>query len=203
MKKNIINEGEQFSQKTDEELVVLTLENPDFYRILMERYEDKLFRYIMRISSSTKEDGEDILQDVFVSAYKNLNSFDPDLKFSSWIYRITHNKVISQFRKKTARPKTVTYEGDNDLLNILKGDIDLAKELEKKATAQEVREVLNSMDERYREVLILKFIEDKNYREISDILERPMGTVATLISRAKNQFKTELEKRSNSIIDKQ
>lgn len=201
MKKKITNEGGDFSHKTDEELVVLTLENPDFYRILVERYEEKLFRYITRISASTKEDAEDILQDVFLSAYKNLNGFDPDLKFSSWIYRITHNKVISQHRKKTARPKTVTYEGDNDLLNILRGDVDMAKDLEKKFTAREVTDVLGAMDERYREVLVLKFIEDKNYREISDILEKPMGTVATLISRAKIHFKNELEKRSHPIID--
>ncbi|KKU55494.1 MAG: RNA polymerase sigma-70 factor, ECF subfamily, partial [Candidatus Moranbacteria bacterium GW2011_GWE2_47_10] len=54
----------------------------------------------------------------------------------------------------------------------------------------------------YREVLVLKFIEDKNYREISDILEKPMGTVATLISRAKKQFREKLEERSQTIIDK-
>ncbi|KKT94356.1 MAG: RNA polymerase sigma-70 factor, ECF subfamily, partial [Parcubacteria group bacterium GW2011_GWC1_45_14] len=148
-------------------------------------------RYIMRISASTREDGEDILQDVFVSAYKNLNGFDPDLKFSSWIYRITHNKVISHYRKTTARPKTVTYEGDNDLLNILEGESDLVADLEKKYTSGEVMDILSEMDERYREVL-----------EISDILEKPMGTVATLISRAKKQFREKLEERSQTIIDK-
>ncbi|HAV11098.1 MAG TPA: hypothetical protein DCX32_00920 [Candidatus Moranbacteria bacterium] len=202
MKKNIISENEEISARSDEELVKLTLQNPDYYRVLVERYEEKLLRYIMRISASTREDGEDILQDVFVSAYKNLNGFDPDLKFSSWIYRITHNKVISHYRKTTARPKTVTYEGDNDLLNILEGDGDLKGDLEKKHTAEEVMDILSEMDERYREVLVLKFIEDKNYREISDILEKPMGTVATLISRAKKQFREKLEERSQTIIDK-
>ncbi|KKT88225.1 MAG: RNA polymerase sigma-70 factor, ECF subfamily [Candidatus Moranbacteria bacterium GW2011_GWC2_45_10] len=202
MKKNIISENEEISARSDEELVKLTLQNPDYYRVLVERYEEKLLRYIMRISASTREDGEDILQDVFVSAYKNLNGFDPDLKFSSWIYRITHNKVISHYRKTTARPKTVTYEGDNDLLNILEGESDLVADLEKKYTSGEVMDILSEMDERYREVLVLKFIEDKNYREISDILEKPMGTVATLISRAKKQFREKLEERSQTIIDK-
>ena len=202
MKKNIISENEEISARSDEELVKLTLQNPDYYRVFVERYEEKLLRYIMRISASTREDGEDILQDVFVSAYKNLNGFDPDLKFSSWIYRITHNKVISHYRKTTARPKTVTYEGDNDLLNILEGESDLVADLEKKYTSGEVMDILSEMDERYREVLVLKFIEDKNYREISDILEKPMGTVATLISRAKKQFREKLEERSQTIIDK-
>ncbi|EKE15924.1 MAG: hypothetical protein ACD_11C00075G0005 [uncultured bacterium] len=182
-------DSQDLQNKTDEELVGVVLSNPDYYEILMSRYEDKLRRYIMRISSVTKEDAEDVLQDVFISAYKNLNGFDRDLKFSSWIYRITHNKVISSFRKKEARPKTITYEGDNDLLNILQGDDDLARELEKGCTAKQVSEILSRMDERYREALILRFIEDKNYQEISDILQKPMGTVATLINRAKKQFK--------------
>jgi RNA polymerase sigma-70 factor (ECF subfamily) len=143
----------------------------------------------MRISVNTKEDAEDVLQDVFLSAYKNLNDFDQDLKFSSWIYRIAHNKVISHFRKITARPKTTTYEGDSQLLNILASDEDIALSLEKKHASEGVRDILEQLDEKYREVLVLKFLEEKDYKEISDILEKPMGTVATLISRAKKQFK--------------
>jgi len=189
MKKEKPTELNNISEMSDEELVIATLENPDVYGFLVERYEEKLSRYILRISGGSKEDVEDTLQDVFISAYKNLNAFDQDLKFSSWIYRISHNKVISHFRKITARPKTVTYEGDNQLLNILASNEDLAKELERKYTAEEVRSLLGEMDERYKEVLILKFLEEKDYKEISDILEKPMGTVATLINRAKKQFK--------------
>lgn len=174
---------------TDEELVELTLQNHEAYGFIVERYEEKLLRYIMRISAGSKEDAQDLLQDVFLSAYKNLNDFDQNLKFSSWIYRIAHNKVISHFRKITARPKTTTYEGDSQLLNILASEEDIARNLEKKYTAQQVRETIDSLDERYREVLILKFLEEKDYKEISDILEKPMGTVATLINRAKKQFK--------------
>ncbi len=197
MKKETQSEQNIFSNKTDEELVALTLENPEVYAFLVQRYEEKLLRYVMRISRSTKEDGEDILQDVFLSAYKNLNDFDQALKFSSWIYRITHNKVISHFRKVTARPKTTTYEGDSNLLNILASDEDLARELERKYTAVEVKDVLEKLDERYREVLVLKFLEEKDYKEISDILEKPMGTVATLISRAKQQFKEKTQEGSS------
>ena len=189
LEKNINTNLQDIESKNDEELVALTLKNPDNYVFLVDRYEPKLSRYIMRISSSSKEDAEDILQDVFISAYKNLNDFDTDLKFSSWIYRITHNKVISHFRKISARPKTTTYEGDTQLLNILASDEDLNRDMERKYTAEQVRSILEGMDERYKEVLILKFLEEKDYKEISDILEKPMGTVATLINRAKKQFK--------------
>lgn len=190
------------TELSDEDLVKKTLEDENFYAFLIERYEDKLTRYVLRISGGSKEDVEDTLQDVFISAYKNLNNFDQDLKFSSWIYRIAHNKVISHFRKITARPKTVTYEGDGQLLNILASSEDLAKELERKYTGEEVRSILSTLDEKYREVLVLKFLEEKDYNEISDILEKPMGTVATLISRAKKQFKIESMKRESIIAAK-
>lgn len=180
-------------EMTDEQLVIETLKNPEIYALIVERYEEKLLRYIMRISAGPKEDAEDILQDVFLSAYKNLNDFDPDLKFSSWVYRIAHNKVISHFRKVTARPKTTTYEGDTQLLNILASEEDIARDLEKKYTSEQVREIIDTLDPRYKEVLILKFLEEKDYKEISDILEKPMGTVATLINRAKKQFKEKTE----------
>ena len=194
MKKKKNKEFNKITEKTtDEELVAKTLENPEIYALLVERYEKKLLRYIMRILSGTKEDAEDILQDVFLSAYKNLNDFDQDLKFSSWIYRIAHNKVISHFRKVTARPKTMTYEGDSQLLNILASEEDIAKSMEKRHDAAEVRDVLDELDEKYREALVLKFLEEKDYKEISDILEKPMGTVATLINRAKKQFKEKVE----------
>lgn len=188
-------ESNIYAEKTDEQLVALTLKDENFYAILVERYEEKLSRYILRISGGSKEDVEDTLQDVFISAYKNLNDFDPDLKFSSWIYRIAHNKVISHFRKITARPKTVTYEGDGQLLNILASDLDIARDLERKYTGEEVRNILEELDEKYKEVLVLKFLEEKDYKEISDILEKPMGTVATLINRAKKQFKEKSLKR--------
>jgi RNA polymerase sigma-70 factor (ECF subfamily) len=194
MKKKTVKKLTNFQEMTDEQLVGETLKNTQAYAFLVERYEEKLLRYIMRISTNTKEDAEDVLQDVFLSAYKNLNDFDQDLKFSSWLYRIAHNKVISHFRKVTARPKTTTYEGDSQLLNILASEEDLARNLERKYTAAEVRKVLDLMDGQYQEVLVLKFLEEKDYKEISDILEKPMGTVATLISRAKKQFKEKSDK---------
>ena len=91
------------NEKNDEELVALALKNQDFFACLVERYEPKLMRYVRRISAATQEDAEDLLQEIFVKVYRNLNDFDPDLKFSSWIYRIAHNQVISYWRKTARR----------------------------------------------------------------------------------------------------
>lgn len=175
--------------KTDEELVALTIENQDFFSCLVERYEAKLMRYVRRISAATQEDAEDILQEIFVKTYRNLLGFDPKLKFSSWIYRIAHNQVVSQWRKTKTRPQVVKFEADEDFLKFIAADEDLAADTERKFEACDIRAMLEELDSKYREVLVLKFLEEKDYKEISDILKKPLGTVATLINRAKKQFR--------------
>jgi len=179
--------------KTDEQIVVLTLKNQDYYLCLMKRYEAKLLNYVLKISNISREDAEDILQEVFVKAYQNLNDFDLNFKFSNWIYSIAHNTTISAFRKKKVRPQTVSWE-DKDLDNILKSTLDVEDTSLQKLTYKHILKKINQLPLKYKDVLILKFVEGKDYREISDILHKPMGTIATLINRAKKSLKQELEK---------
>ena len=179
--------------KTDEQIVFLTLNNQDYYLCLMKRYEVKLLNYILKISNINREDAEDILQEVFVKAYQNLNDFDLNFKFSNWIYSIAHNTTISAFRKKKVRPQTVSWE-DKDLNNILKPTLDAEDTNLQKLTYKHILKVINQLPLKYKDVLILKFVEEKDYREISDILHKPMGTIAALINRAKKSLKQGLEK---------
>ena len=181
-------------QKTDEELVALTLENQSYFLYLIERYENKLLNYIIRISGVSHEDAEDILQDVFIKIYENLNDFDTSLKFSSWAYRITHNQTISAHRKRQARPQSIFLDPESDFLENLASELDLSQEIDLDFLKQNINKILAKLDEKYREVLILKFLEQKSYQEISDILRKPVGTVGTLINRAKKQFREEVDK---------
>jgi len=179
--------------KTDEQIVVLTLKNQDYYLCIMKRYEAKLLNYILKISNISREDGEDILQEVFIKAYQNLNDFDLNFKFSNWIYSIAHNTTISAFRKKKVRPQTVSWE-DEDLNNILESTLDVENTSLQKLTYKQILKIINRLPLKHKDVLILKFVEGKDYREISDILRKPMGTIATLINRARKSLIQELEK---------
>ncbi|KKP81812.1 MAG: RNA polymerase sigma-70 factor, ECF subfamily [Candidatus Moranbacteria bacterium GW2011_GWF1_35_5] len=185
---------EECEGKEDNELVRLSLKNQEYFYCIISRYEKMIGHYIQRISSLSKEDVEDILQEVFISVYKNLNDFDNGLKFSSWIYRIAHNKTISAWRKKKSRPQSILKNEDTELFDFIASSEDILGDLEKKHSAQELHLILETLDEKYKEVLILKFIEDKDYKEISDILKKPMGTVATLINRAKKKLRDEILK---------
>jgi len=173
---------------SDEELVQKSLQNIDYFAYIYERYEQKLIRYILRISSFSFSEAEEVLQESFIKAWQNLNEFDADLKFSSWIYRIVHNTTISEWKKSHSKGKDKKRDISEDIFNNLPSSLDIPKELDRKLHQSDIKKILKSMPEKYREVLILKFLEEKNYQEISDILRKPKGTVATLIHRAKQNF---------------
>jgi len=179
--------------KNDAELVVLALQNPDYFICIMKNYEDKLMRFIRRISGVNIQDAEDVLQEVFIKVYKNLNAYDDTLKFSSWVYRITRNYVISEFRKKKARGEVYLIDEE---WNTFISELNIEKELDKKINRGILLKVIDNIDIKYREVLILKFLEERDYKEISDILKKPVGTVGTLINRAKKKLKQEIEKQN-------
>ncbi|HEY5587404.1 MAG TPA: sigma-70 family RNA polymerase sigma factor [Candidatus Paceibacterota bacterium] len=177
--------------KTDNELVKLSLDNPDHFLCLTRRYESKLLHYIMRISKFRREDAGDILQDVFVKTYYNLNEFDDELKFSSWIYRIAHNQTVSEIRKKSSRP-SIPFEKED--IDRFEDAFDISKEIDNFFDREKINEALSKLDEKYREVLVLRFLDEKDYVEIADILKKPVSTIGNLILRGKKLFKEEYDK---------
>ena len=179
----------EISFYTDQEIVDRTLtENPEFFGELIDRYEQKLLRYVRRITQVARHDAEDIIQDVFIKAYENLRGFDTSLSFSSWVYRICHNHVISLHRKKQTQKDKGFIEIEDEVLQVISSEIDILQELQNKELRSQIQKNLERMSPAYREIIILRFFEEKSYEEISDILQKPMGTIATLVSRAKKDF---------------
>ena len=178
---------------SDLKLVQLSLEDKENFYYLMKRYESKMLRYIKRLTDVSPEEAEDILQDIFIKLYRNLNGFNPHLKFSSWIYRIAHNEIINHYYKNKSRLQTTHMNLDCDDVQysnetIRNGD-EIFIQLILHETAACIRKVLATLPQKYREVLILRYLEEKKYDEIGDILRKPSGTVATLLNRAKSRFK--------------
>jgi len=178
---------------SDNELVALSVNDSQYFYCLMKRYEDKLSSYVHRFTYLSYEDIADIVQESFINAYQHLNDCDCNLKFSSWLYRIVHNQAIN-FMKKNKQSVKIDVENDDEFVDWLVSDTDIEKETIKLHFNESIKIIINKLKPDYKEVLILKFFEDKDYSEISDILQKPMGTVATLLSRAKIQFKKIYEK---------
>lgn len=177
-----------YSADTDESLALRSTTDHDAFGALVGRYEQKLYRYVRRITDASHEECEDILQEIFLKTYRYLHNFDDSLSFSSWIYRIAHNETISHFRKRSVRPQTIREEDGTLYLQNIEADMDIAAEIDTKALQQQIQKILDTLGPKYKDVLLLRYLEEKNYQEISDILKIPVKTVGTRINRAKKQL---------------
>lgn len=179
---------------SDEDLVSLVLRDQGAFALLIKRYQDKIFHYIVRITNIREEDAEDLLQDIFLKVYLNLNDFDLDLKFSSWIYAIARNQVISNHRRLNTRAEGHSLDLEADSVKRLVSEFNIEKEFDATYLKDKVTKVLYNLSDKYRDILVLKFLEEKSYQEISDIIKKPVGTVGSLMNKAKSEFKKELLK---------
>jgi len=161
----------------DGALVARALRDPDAYGAIVRRFEAMQKRYVGRLLGRHAQSAEDVLQDVFVKAYVNLNDYDTSRPLAPWLYRIAHNEAVSFLRKCGAEPQAIDGEAGRLILERI-GDETLANVTARFDLAESgVRGALIALDPRYRDVLALRYLEDKSYDEISDILRLPPGTV--------------------------
>ncbi len=170
------------TKMSDEEIIEkIRSSDTDLYAIIIERYQPKLICYANNIVKD-QDQAVDIIQETFIKAFVNLNSFNSKKKFSSWIYRIAHNEAmdtIKKYNKEVKLPDDFDFESDEDS----------EKDFEKKEIREKIEKCLKEIPILYSEPLSLFYIDEKSYEEISDVLRIPMGTVAIRISRAKKLIK--------------
>src|SRR3989344_8250949 len=170
--------------RTDEE-IALAVQKGDVesFGILVERFEANLLRFGRKFLAD-RQDIEDLVQEVFIKAYSNIQSFDVSRKFSSWIYRIAHNEFINA-GKKRQRANVFSFD-----LDVILPQFTAKETADSEAERREMREMLDSslaaLDEKYREPLILYFFEDLDYKDIADVLHVPVSTVGVRLARGKS-----------------
>jgi RNA polymerase sigma-70 factor (ECF subfamily) len=176
----------QTEKLSDEELVVLVREkDQELYADLVGRYQDKLLRYATRLIGDEHK-ALDAVQEAFIKAFVNLNGFNVNKKFSSWIYRIVHNEAINHAKKNS---KEISLESNEWVHNIVKVEDDLSMKIDRKEAVRLLQEFLFELPLKYRSPLILFYMHDKQYEEISDVLRMPVSTVGTRINRGKKLLK--------------
>ena len=164
---------------------------------LVERFEPKMMRYAKRFLFNI-QDAEDVVQEVFLKAYINIKSFDSARRFSPWLYRIAHNEFVNELSKRHRQP-------------VLNFDFDLlfpqpvAKETaDDAAHRHDLRRFLDTyldkISPKYRELLVLYYYEEMDYKEISEILQIPTSTVGVRLARGKAALK-KLLSRDNVTYD--
>lgn len=161
------------------------------FGILMERYDKKLSRYGRKFLWD-KDNIEDIVQDVFISTFKNINNFDTSLKFSSWIYRIAHNAFVNGL-KKQQKNSLPNFDFDVFVSHVAYED-PAVEEREHEDMQKLIAGGLDQLKPKYKEAIILHYLEDFSYKEISDILQIPTGTVGVRVKRGREALKKVYEK---------
>lgn len=153
---------------------------------LVARYQDKMIRYGRRFLYGY-DDVEDAVQEVFIKAYQNIKSFDANKKFSSWLYRIGHNEFINTIKKKGREPLSF-FDSDTLFPHPLSRDHADGGIVRREAREQ-VESGLDKLAPKYREVLVLYYLEELSYQEIADILRIPLSTVGVRLARARAALK--------------
>ncbi len=174
----------QKNNLSDEELVN-KIKNGDLdaFTFLIKRYEHKLLRYASFLCFNQNLI-DDIVQNSFIKAYQNLNQFDEQKKFSSWIYRIVHNESINQGKKANHE---VIIE-DLQWLSLASNE-NILNQIEKEEKSTRLKNILQTMPTKYLEVLWLHYFEEKSYQEIAEILKLNISLVGVRINRGKKMIK--------------
>lgn len=171
------------AELTDEQIAKTVQQgDADAFGKLIERYEAKMTRYARRFLF-IGDDSKDIVQDIFIKAYMNMKSFDASRRFSPWLYRIAHNELVNAMKKRTRSP---VFSFDFDTLLPHPAAKETADE---QANQNEIRKLLESsldkLDAKYKDPLVLYYLEELDYKEIAEVLQIPIATVGVRLKRGK------------------
>jgi len=165
----------------------------EYYAEIIKRYEKRILAFIVHMLSSTHLDhlAEDLCQETFYKAYRNLHSFrDAEASFSTWLYTIARNTVLSELRKSR---NSEVYIEDSKVDPVTSFERLPEYELLRTEREQLVRLAIESLPDKQRQAIILREYEDRDYKEIADKLDSTVSSVKSLLFRARSSIKSQLE----------
>ncbi len=156
--------------------------------MLVVNYQKGIYNYFYR-NIRNSETAADLTQDIFLKVFSKLGSYDFKYKFSTWIYTMSHNLLIDYYRKKKNLSFTTFASANDGYIEFEDKTVDTGEEvlsnMEKK---ERIWSAVDKLPDEYRELIVMRYINDLKYYEISQILEIPMGTLKNKIFRAKKKL---------------
>ncbi len=190
----------EYATLSDQEVVARAREGREpAYRELIRRYERPVFSLIFRMVRD-RELAEDLAQETFVKALNAVESYRPEFKFSSWIFKIANNAAIDHLRRRELQtlslegaPNAVTPEAIEATALQLRDRLETPlEELEARELGGQIESAIARLRPEYRSCILLRHVEGRAYEEIAEILDLPLGTVKTYIHRARNELRASL-----------
>jgi RNA polymerase sigma-70 factor (ECF subfamily) len=193
--------GKDLQALSDQEIVALAREGRESaYRELVRRYERPVFSLVFRMVRD-RALAEDLSQDAFVKVLNALDSYRPEYRFSSWIFKIANNVTIDHLRKREL--PTLSLDGapdartqdevDRTAFQATDGSESALDELQARELGGFISEAISKLRPEYRSCILLRHVEGRAYEEIAEALDLPLGTVKTYIHRARHELRGYLE----------
>jgi RNA polymerase sigma-70 factor, ECF subfamily len=187
-----VGRADRWAAADDQELVAAALTgSQEAYRRLVLRFERPLFSLIARMVGDPAL-AEDLAQETFVKAFRHLDTYDRERKFSSWLFKIAHNTALDHLRRREVA--TVALEAPEDDGGDLAAVLTDPSERSPEAVAQRsdlalaLSRAVARLRPEYREVVLLRFAEGQAYQDIAEITGLPLGTVKTQLHRARREL---------------
>lgn len=188
-------------EHTDQDVVALAKDGrEEAYRELIRRYERPVFSLIFRMVRN-RELAEDLVQETFIKVLNAVQSYRPEFKFSSWVFKIANNAAIDHLRKREL--DTLSLEGsphadtpelvEATALQISERGENQLQEVENRELGSTIESAIGLLRPEYRSCILLRHVEGRSYEEIAEILNLPLGTVKTYIHRARNELRVSLK----------
>ncbi len=183
----------------DKELIEKTLSGEkEAFEMIIRKYQRHVFNYIGRMVGE-RELALDFTQEVFIKTYSSLQSFKPQYKFRTWLFKIASNFVIDYWRKKKIEAysidKPVARDYDALPLQIPDEEPSLAKKFETAQLRKKIESALEEIPSALRELFVWRHINEFSYDEIAEIKGLPVGTVKNRVFQAKEMIRRLLEKK--------
>ena len=195
-----MTDAPEWARLTDQEVVLLARSGREAaYRELIRRYERPVFALLFRMMRD-RELAEDLSQETFIKALNAIESYRPEFKFSSWIFKIANNAAIDHLRRREL--DTLSLDGSPhaetpEAMQATALQIGARQEspldtVEAKELGSEIEAAIGRLRPEYRSCILLRHVEGRAYEEIAEILDLPLGTVKTYIHRARNELRVAL-----------
>ena len=195
---------ERIQKATDEDTEMVSLSkkgDTDAFEVLVNKYQKKMLNIAYRMIGNY-DDACEVVQDAFVSAFRNMKHFRQEAKFSTWLYTIVVNFSKNRLKQLTVREhrEELTLNGsmNPDDRQLKKEPVtnepSILENIEKRETQKVVQGCINSLDYEFREVIVLRDIQGFSYEELSDMLKMKEGTVKSRLFRAREALKNCLKK---------
>ena len=185
--------GSNLSEKAlyDYNLVRAALDHGDqkAYAELMTRYRDSIYFMLLKMINN-KDDADDLTIEAFGKAFNRLHQYTPNFAFSTWLFKIATNNCIDFIRKKKMNTFSLDKPFENDeggemTIDVKADVLDPEEKIIKKEKVKLMREVVEKLKPRYRNLIELRYFDELSYEEISVKLELPIGTVKAQLFRAR------------------